>query len=49
MSYVSQPQILTGLDAYGTGMTTIPTYGQTYGQSAVYNVSGKMFTESING
>lgn len=41
MSYVCPPNPLTGLDAYGSGISTYPMAGQTYGQSAVFNVPGK--------
>lgn len=41
MSHVYPPHISTGLDAYGSGISSYPTVGQSYGASTVFNVPGK--------
>jgi hypothetical protein len=40
LTCVCTPNRPTGLGAYGTGLSTIPTIGQSAGQSLVYNVPG---------
>ena len=42
MSHVYPPGPVTGLDAYGAGISAYPTVGQSYGQSAVFNVPGRL-------
>jgi len=37
------PNSMSGLGAYGSGISTIPTMGYSAGQSTVFNVPGKSF------
>jgi hypothetical protein len=41
LTCVCTPNQIPGLGSYGTGISTIPTMGQSAGQSTVYNVPGK--------
>ena len=41
LSCVCTPNTITGLNAYGSGISTIPTVGYSSGQTSVYNVPGK--------
>jgi hypothetical protein len=40
--------MMTGLNVYGSGVSTIPTIGHTYGQSTVYTVPGKIIPREKN-
>jgi len=41
LSCVCTPNSITGLGAYGSGISSIPTIGYSPGQSTVFSVSGK--------
>jgi len=41
LSCVCTPNQAAGLGAYGSGLSAIPTIGQSGGQSMVYNIPGK--------
>jgi len=41
LSCVCTPNQSAGLGVYGSGVSTIPTIGQSVGQSTVFNVPGK--------
>jgi hypothetical protein len=41
LSCVCTPNQTVGLGAYGSGISSIPTVGQSAGQSTVFNVPGK--------
>jgi hypothetical protein len=41
MTCVCTPNQAAGLGAYGSGLSAVPTIGQSAGQSMVYNVPGK--------
>ena len=41
LTCVCAPNQLAGLGAYGSGLSTIPTLGQSLGQSLLYNIPGK--------
>jgi hypothetical protein len=44
LSCVCTPNQTAGLGAYGSGISTMPTIGQSAGQSTVYTVPGKKTT-----
>jgi len=46
LSCVCAPNSTVGLNAYGSGISSIPTIGYSPGQSTVFSVSGKWFEET---
>ncbi len=47
LTCVCTPNQAAGLGAYGSGLSTIPTMGQSAGQSMVYSVPGKKLILTI--